>query len=175
MSFKFKPVGHGGTVGSPSLYDIYDTAPSGYKVGSTIKGVGVNNEQGEFILLYGATSMSVGNVCGYNGYTGVVNRAPGANTNLPIAVSLTANTDPLKLSWYQITGNAVATVGSPAAGSLLWHNIGGALFTTATSGKQVLGAVCGSVANIIIDGTAIGAANAVVHLSLGTRMQGQIT
>jgi hypothetical protein len=175
MSFKFKPVGHGGNVGLPNLYDIYDTPPSGFKVGSTIKGVGVNNEEGEFILLYGLASMSIGNVVGYNGYTGVVNRTPAANSNLPIAVSLAANTDPLKLSWYQIRGNAVASVGNPAPGSLLWYNNAGSLFVTATAGKQVLGAICGSGGNIVIDGTPIGVPNAVISLSAGARIQGQIT
>lgn len=175
MSFKFKPVGYGAVVGAPDLYDIYDTAPAGLKVGSKVRGIGVNGEEAEFVLLFGTASLGVGAVVTYNGFTGVVNRSPAANSNGPVAVSLTANTNPAKLSFFQITGNAVANVGNAAAGSLLWHNVAGALFVTPTAGKQILGAVCATVGNPVIDGVAVGALNAIICLHNGATIQGQIT
>lgn len=171
----FKAGGDTNLMNVPDLTAVYTSLPYDLKVGSVVKGVSNDLGEADFILLKGAASMGVADVVTYNSYTGAVERSPAANIAAPVAVSMAANTSTSNYSFYQITGHAVAEVGSASAGSKLWHNTAGALQVSAANGKQIVGATCVTANNVTIDGAAIGSGNAVISLARGALMQGQIT
>lgn len=64
--------------------------------------------QGEFILLLGVASNIVGSVVRYNTVSYVTTLITNsAVQNVPVAVSMAANTTTTSWSWYQISGTAV--------------------------------------------------------------------
>ena len=109
---------------------------------------------GEFIFLPGVASNTVGSLVTYQGAgsTATVALSPNtANLGQPVAVSMAANTSTTALSWYQIAGVAVikktAVKISPA--QKVWQSATtGRIFATATSGKQILGAVTVNAATV---------------------------
>jgi hypothetical protein len=117
---------------------------------------------GEFIYLKGVASTAAGDWVSYNAYTGVTTRWAGtANTGAPLAVAMTANTSASSYGWYQIGGNAVATVtGTVAAGDIVNFSATAAVKTAAAAGKQVLNAVAASA-----NGATYGTGNAAVTLA----------
>jgi hypothetical protein len=65
---------------------------------------------GEFILLTGVATNTIGTVVQYDGTTFVPAIPTAANANksgMPLAVSMAANTSATNWSWYQISGTAV--------------------------------------------------------------------
>ncbi len=65
--------------------------------------------EGEFILLKGVGSTTVGSLVIYDGTTYATTLcATTANQARPVAVSMAANTSATQFSWYQIEGTAIA-------------------------------------------------------------------
>jgi hypothetical protein len=65
--------------------------------------------EGEFILLKGVASTTVGSLVTYDGTTYATTLcATTANQARPVAISMAANTAATTFSWYQISGTAVA-------------------------------------------------------------------
>lgn len=118
---------------------------------------------GEFIYLKGVASLVAGDVVSYNGYTGATTRWAGtANTGIPLAVAVTANTSSSAYGWFQIGGNAVVTCsGTVAAGDSAFFSATAAVKTAAAAGKQVLNAVAASANGATVGGVALAATQAV--------------
>lgn len=160
-----------------NLEEVYDTLPNGLNIGTIVRGKSKipKMESGRFILLAGVASLTKGDWVGYNSISGVVTRSPAANSGRALAVALANPISSSQFGWYQIEGVAFAKVGTPVADSPLYFNTAGAAFTTATDGKQILGATCLVGANYNID-PAIGAlavSEAYVDLAR-PHMQGRI-
>lgn len=105
---------------------------------------------GEFILLLGVASTAVGSIVTYNLTTFTTALAPaGTNLPQPIAVAMSANTDPTQWGWYQISGIAVCAKGSV---SLLSNAAVGVqtagLLNASSSGTEVQGALVATIATI---------------------------
>jgi hypothetical protein len=100
--------------------------------------------EGEFIYLYGVASLAIGNLVTYNPVTGLTTLSPNtANLDQPVAVSMTANTDNTKGSWFQIGG--VATILKTAVKvspnvAVFQSATTGRVRSSAASGKQLLNA-----------------------------------
>lgn len=146
-----------------------------WKLGDIVKAVDPVYGVGEFIYLLGVASTVVGSVVTYNGAssgtpTYQTTLAPAtANLAQPLAVAMSANVAS-QYGWYQIAGSAVAaTNGTLAAGPAPVYLAGsGQLTSTATAGKQVMGAI-----NVTATGTPA-AGLAVVEIDRPTA-QGAIT
>lgn len=112
---------------------------------------------GEFIYLKGAASTAVGDVVSYNAYTGATTRWAGtANTGIPLAVAMSANTSTSAYGWYQIAGNAVVAItGTVTAGDSAYFSATAALKTAAAAGKQVLNCVAATANAVPSSGFAV--------------------
>lgn len=78
--------------------------------GTIVRAVDPTYGEGEFILLTGVASNTVGTVVQYDGTTFVPTIPTAATVNksgMPLAVSMAANTSGTTWSWYQISGTAV--------------------------------------------------------------------
>ena len=106
---------------------------------------------GEFILLNGVASTTVGSLVTYDGTTYATTLAAvTANQGRPVAIAMSANTDPLKWGWYQIAGTAVVAKSTGitfAATVALGVNSTGKVGASA-SGKQILGARTANAATV---------------------------
>lgn len=113
-------------------------------VGMIVKGIDPTYGGGEFALLLGVGSNTVGSLVTYNQLSGVTTLCPStANLAQPVAVSMAANTSTTKWSWYQIDGVAVIkkTAVKISPNVAIWiSGTAGRIFATATTGKQILGA-----------------------------------
>jgi len=121
-------------------------------VGMIVKGIDPTYGGGEFILLCGVASNTVGSLVTYNQVTGITTLAPNtANLAQPLAVSMSANVTTTKWSWYQIDGVAVikktATKVNPNVAVFL-SATAGRIMATAASGKQLLAARSNNAATI---------------------------
>jgi len=79
-------------------------------LGMVVRAVDPTFGAGEFILLTGVASNTVGTVVQYDASTFVPTIPTAANVNksgMPLAVSMAANTSATNWSWYQISGTAV--------------------------------------------------------------------
>ena len=102
----------GGLVGKTiKLNEIFDIGENEIKIGDIINAIHPHLGHGCFIALCGVTGLESGRAVAYNAYTGVTTRtliSAHGNKGFPIAISLTNNTSASKLSWFQISGNAIA-------------------------------------------------------------------
>lgn len=154
MAYKFIEA----RIGLPPLTSITSVASAalinstGVPLGTIVRAEDPTLGQGEFVYLAGGTSIAIGSLVTYNQLTGLTTLAPNtANLAQPVAVSMAANTSTTALSWYQIAGAAsikkTAVKISPA--SKVWLSAtAGSIFATATTGKQVLGAITNNAATV---------------------------
>jgi hypothetical protein len=83
-----------------------------------------------------------------------------ANTGRPLVVAVSSGTVG-QFGWFQIQGNAIATVqGTPAAGNPVYWQASGVVSPTGVAGKQVLNAVFATAVS-----QTVGQGNAAVALS----------
>lgn len=131
---------------------------------------------GEYIFLKGVASLAVGDVVEYNGLTGVTTRWAGtANTGKPLAVAISAPSA-TQYGWFQISGNAIATISSTvAAGDSAFFSATATLKTAPAAGKQVLNCIA-ALANggTIATGFTVTSTQAVYSISRPF-CQGQIS
>jgi hypothetical protein len=108
---------------------------------------------GEFIYLNGVASNVVGAVVSYNPLAKTVTlSAHGAIQNLPLAVSMAANTTTTSYSWYQISGVAkIARVTggktSPAV-PLYLSATAGSVQSTLSTGRELMNTVSVNAATV---------------------------
>lgn len=119
--------------------------------GMRVQGQDPTFGMGEFILLNGVASTAVGSLVIYDGTTYATTLAPvTANQGRPVAIAMSANIDPLKWGWYQISGTAVVAKSTGitfAATVALGVNSTGKVGASA-SGKQILGARTANAATV---------------------------
>ena len=128
--------------------------------------------EGEFILLLGVASTTVGSLVTYNATTYQTALAPNtANLAQPVAVAMAATTAGL-FGWYQIGGLAVikkTAVKTLSQVPMFQSATAGSIMATAASGKAILGARSANLATVTSTvGTVIVSINR-------PHMQGQIT
>lgn len=118
---------------------------------------------GQFMYLPGVAALKVGDLVTYNlsagiSYTdAVVTRWAGtAQSGLPLAVAMTANTSTTNFSWYQVQGAAVCNItGTVASGDKAYWQLTGTIGSTIAAGKQVVGASAFSTGVVPITGQAV--------------------
>lgn len=124
---------------------------------------------GEFILLAGVGSTTVGSPVVYNSPSFTTALAPvGTNLPQPIAFAMSANTSATAWGWYQIGGLAVAAKGSVS------------LLSNTAIGIQTIGLVNASFTGMEVEGALVAAlatitATTVQLLINRPHMQGRIT
>lgn len=128
--------------------------------------------EGEFICLAGVSGTVVGSLVNYNTVSWTTTLNPNtANLAQPVAVAMSANAATTTFGWYQIGGVAVikktATKVNPNV-ALFQSATAGRVFSTATTGKEILG--CRS-ANTTTIASATSTINAILDRP---HMQGQI-
>ncbi len=121
--------------------------------GAVVRGYNSDFGEGEFIFLKGVASLAVGDVVSYNALTGATTRWAGtANSGAPLAIAI-STPSATQWGWFQIGGNAMATVtGTVSAGDPANFSATASLKTAAAAGKQALNAVAAS-ANTALVGT----------------------
>jgi hypothetical protein len=123
-------------------------------LGMIVKATDPTYGQGEFILLPGASSQTVGLVYTYSPTTFAVTACPNtANLSQPVAVAMAANTSTTQFSWYQISGLAVVkktAVKVDPAGTRRMYQSGtaGRWMQTSAAGKNVLGCASANTATV---------------------------
>jgi hypothetical protein len=134
-----------------------------------------NGYYGRFKLLFGVGSTVVGSVVSYNAATGLTTLAPTAgNSNLPLAVAMSANTATTSYGWYQISG--VATVKKTAVAVaptvlLYLSATAGRVKVNQSAGLQILGMRSANAATVTSTTSTV-----LVTLAPGGAVsQGQIT
>jgi hypothetical protein len=120
--------------------EAWDTVQN-HKLGTIVRAFDEIYGEGEFIYLAGAASVARGDLCSYNGFTGVVVRGVAANLGTPLGVAMAAITAS-RWGWFQIGGNAVNANNATAAVDSAVFNVSAAatITSTAAAGRQVLGA-----------------------------------
>lgn len=115
-----------------------------HPLGTIVKAYDPTYGEAEFIYLTGVASTAVGNWVSYNSATGAtVLWAGTAGEGRPLAVAMSANVAS-QYGWYQISGNAVASIsGTVAAGDKVFWQASATTSSTQVNGKQVLGAIAG--------------------------------
>jgi hypothetical protein len=110
--------------------------------------------EGEFILLPGVASNTIGSVVTYSPTTFLPTLVPNtANLSQPVAVSMAANTATTTFSWYQIGGLAVvkksAVKVDPASTRRMYISAtAGRLMQTSAAGKNILGCASANAATV---------------------------
>jgi hypothetical protein len=121
----------------------YYPTPPNYP-GMVVKAVDPTYGGGEFILLAGVASTTVGSVVVYDSATFLTALAPvGSNLPQPVAIAMSANTSTTNWAWYQIGGVAVAAKTSGlalASNAAVGVKTAGLVATTGT-GKEIQGAL----------------------------------
>lgn len=124
------------------------------QLGMIVTAVDPTYGAGEFILLPGVASQTVGLCYTYNLATFLpVALASTANLSQPIAVAMAANTTTTKFSWYQISGLAVvkktAVKVDPAGTRRMYISATvGRLMQTSATGKNILGLASSNAATV---------------------------
>lgn len=135
----------------PNSTTAIPTPPA--QLGDIVKATDPTYGSGEFILLKGVASNTVGSAVIWDGTTYLPTLTTGAalaNSGRPVAVSMAANTDPTTFSWYQIAGTAVvkkAAVAIAAKTTLGVTTTAGAIGASA-SGKQINNARTANTATV---------------------------
>ena len=141
------------------------------KLGMIVRASDPTYGEGEFILLRGVASTTVGSVVTYNLTTYQTSLAPvGSNKPQPIAIAMAATTAAL-WGWYQISGLAIVAKScatSFAAGATLGVLTAGFVAASGT-GKEVQGALIGAVASATAGRTTVQVVMDRPH------MQGRVT
>lgn len=161
------------------------TSPSGVSTGSTttiptppnvlgsvVRAFDPTFGEGEFILLKGVASTTVGSLVTYDGTTYATTLcATTANQGRPVAVSMAANTAATTFSWYQVSGTAVVAkstsnkfLATVALGVISTGKVG-----SVSSGKQILGARTANAATVASATTTVNVVMNRPHL------QGRVT
>jgi hypothetical protein len=140
-------------------------------LGSVVRAFDPTYGEGEFILLVGVASTTVGSLVTYDGTTyQTILCATTSNQARPVAVAMSANTAGL-FGWYQIEGTAVvnkSTSSSFAATVALGVKSTGKVGATG-SGKEILGARTANTATVASATTTVNVVMNRPHL------QGRIT
>lgn len=90
----------------PGQSTLIPTPPN--KLGSVVRAFDPTYGEGEFILLTGVASNTIGSLVIYDGTTYAPTLCPVTSSMArPVAVSMAANTATTTFSWYQIGGTAV--------------------------------------------------------------------
>ena len=108
--------------------------------------------EGEFICLAGVASTVVGSLVIYNTTSYTTTLCPNtANLGQPVAVAMSANAASTTFGWYQLSGVAVikktATKVNPNV-ALYISATTGRVFSTLTTGKQILGVRSANAATV---------------------------
>jgi hypothetical protein len=128
--------------------------------------------EGEFILLKGVASTTVGSVVVWDGTTYATTLAPAtANTARPVAISMAANTAATTFSWYQIGGTAIAarTTGAKLSPTVAIGVTSVGKVAASSTGKEIEGARSANAA------TVASATTTVAIVIDRPAMQGRIT
>ncbi len=140
-------------------------------LGSVVRAFDPTYGEGEFILLVGVASTTVGSLVTYDGTTYQTTLcATTSNQARPVAVAMSANTAGL-FGWYQIEGTAVvnkSTSSNFAATVALGVKSTGKVGATG-SGKEILGARTANTATVASATTTVNVVMNRPHL------QGRIT
>lgn len=96
-----------------------------HTLGTVVTAADATYGAGEFVYLKGVASTAVGDVVIFDQQAGTTTRAV-AGSRGPVAVAMSANVAS-QYGWYQISGSAVVTCGTVAAGA--------PLYVTATAGS----------------------------------------
>ena len=109
--------------------------------------------EGEFILLPGVASLTVGNTVTYSPTTYATALSPNtAALAQPVAVAMAANTSATTFSWFQIGGLAVvkktAVKVTPGPSKMYQSATTGRLMQTSASGKAILGCAAANLATV---------------------------
>lgn len=157
-----------------NLEDVFDTIPNGVKLGQIVTAESPYLGSGRFVFLKGVANLAAGHWVEYNPLTGVVTRTLTALKGNPVAVAL-ANPTAAQYGWYQISGIAQASVGTPLANNRIFFNTAGAAQTGQANGLQIVNAMCLTVGAYVIDASlpALGASEALVNIQ-SPFIQGQI-
>ena len=113
-------------------------------LGMVVQAVDPTYGMGEFILLAGVASTTIGSVVTYNATTFTTALAPiGANKPQPVAIAMSANVATTTWGWYQISGMAVAkkTSGLALASNAAVGVLTAGLIAATGTGKEVQGAL----------------------------------
>jgi hypothetical protein len=149
------------------------TIPTGpNKLGMIVRAFDPTYGEGEFILLKGVASTTVGSLVIWDGTTYATTLcAVTANQARPVAVSMAANTSASVYSWYQIAGTAVAarTTGVKLSPTVAIGVTSVGKVSASATGKEVLGARSANAATVA-------SATATVTVVLNRpHLQGRIT
>ena len=126
---------------------------------------------GEFILLVGVASTTVGSLVTYDGTTYQTTLcATTSNQARPVAVAMSANTAGL-FGWYQIEGTAVVTktLGAKVNPTVAIGVVSTGKIGASASGKEILGARSANAATVASATTTV---NVVINRP---HLQGRIT
>ncbi len=125
--------------GTASFQQIADTSTTqNHELGTVVVAEDPTYGGGTFIYLKGIASTAVGDVVGYEQYTGVTVRTVAA-TRGPLAVAMSANVAS-QYGWYQVQGAAVVSVATvDAADTLSVTATAGQLDDITTAAQGVIG------------------------------------
>lgn len=164
------------SLGLAAFGSIYTALPQGMVIGQEVDGQDKDNGYyGRFKLLFGVGSTIVGSVVTYNSATGLTTLAPTTgNSNLPVAVAMSANTVTTSVAWYQISGPATVkkTAVAVAPTVLLYLSAtAGRVKVIQSAGLQILGMRSANAATV----TSTTSTVLVTLAPGGALLQGQIS
>ena len=119
-----------------------------HALGTIVRATDPTYGEGEFIYLLGVGSTVAGSLCTYNASTWATTLlANTASLGLPVVRAMSANVAS-QYGWYMESGVTTVTKGATtvAAGARLFVAASGACSSTAASGKEILGMICGASA-----------------------------
>ena len=125
----------------PNSATVIPTPP--LRLGMIVRASDPTYGEGEFILLAGVASTTVGSLVAYNATTYTTALAPvGTNIPRPIAVAMSANTSASTWGWYQISGIAVAAKSDQVTTASAAIGISTAgFYNTTTTSSEIQGAI----------------------------------